>query len=83
MTTDGTTIVLNQLPEPVRAQAEQLGLTDADCLFVALPGALHGFTNPQASVNGEKYGIPLRYNELADRSSWDHMQLVLQSAFGK
>jgi dienelactone hydrolase len=55
--------------------------TDADCLFVTIPGALHGFTNPLATSNGEKYGIPLRYSELADRCSWDHMQLVLQSAF--
>jgi dienelactone hydrolase len=55
--------------------------TGADCLFVPLPGALHGFSNPQATINGEKYGLPLRYSELADRSSWDHMQLVLKSAF--
>ena len=52
-----------------------------ECLFVPLPGALHGFTNPLATRNGEKYGIPLRYSELADSCSWDHMQLVLQSAF--
>jgi dienelactone hydrolase len=56
--------------------------TNADCLFVALPGALHGFSNPLATMNGEKYGIPLRYNELADSCSWDHMQLVLAKAFG-
>ena len=53
----------------------------ADCLFVTIPGAVHAFTNPVATENGEKYGIPLRYNELADSCSWDHMQLVLQSAF--
>lgn len=35
MSTDGTTIVLNQLPEAVRAQAGQLGITDGDCLFTA------------------------------------------------
>lgn len=67
--------------EEVEAFKAEMRKTDADCLFVALPGALHGFSNPQASVNGEKYGLPLRYDELADRSSWDHMQLVLQSAF--
>jgi dienelactone hydrolase len=55
--------------------------TGADCLFVTIPGAVHAFTNPVATANGEKFGIPLRYNELADRCSWDHMQLVLQSAF--
>lgn len=55
--------------------------TGADCLFVTLPGALHGFTNPRATANGEKFDIPLRYSELADRCSWDHMRLVLESAF--
>lgn len=55
--------------------------TGADCLFITIPGAVHAFTNPEATTKGEKFGIPLRYNELADRCSWDHMQLVLQSAF--
>ena len=53
----------------------------ADCLFVLMPGCTHGFTNPEASVRGEKYGLPLRYSERADHSSWDHMQLVLREAF--
>jgi dienelactone hydrolase len=62
-----------------KAEMRKIG---ADCLFVTLPGALHGFTNPMATTNGERYGIPLRYSELADCCSWDHMQLVLESAFG-
>lgn len=61
-----------------RAEMEKTG---ADCLFVPLPTALHGFSNPAATTNGEKYGLPLRYDERADRASWNHMQLVLQSAF--
>jgi len=52
----------------------------ADLLFVLLPGATHGFTNPLATERGEKYGLPLRYSALADRASWDHMQLVLRAA---
>ena len=68
-------------PEEVAAFHAEVDKTGADCLFVALPGALHGFSNPIATANGEKYGIPLRYNELADTASWAHMQLVLQSAF--
>lgn len=67
--------------EEVAAFKAEMRNSRADCLFVTLPGALHGFSNPQASVNGEKFGLPLRYNELADRCSWDHMQLVLESAF--
>jgi dienelactone hydrolase len=53
----------------------------ADCLFTLMPGCTHGFTNPEASIRGEKYGLPLRYDERADRASWDHMQLVLETAF--
>ena len=68
-------------PEEVSAFHAEMDKTGADCLFVTLPGALHGFTNPAATGNGEKYGIPLRYSELADTASWSHMQLVLQSAF--
>ena len=60
------------------AEVEAAG---ADCLFVALPGATHGFTNPEATLRGEKFGLPLRYSKLADRASWDHMQLVLREAF--
>jgi dienelactone hydrolase len=67
--------------EEVDAFKAEMRRTGADCLFVTLPGALHGFTNPQATANGEKYGIPLRYSELADSASWDHMRLVLESAF--
>lgn len=67
--------------EEVAAFQDEMRQAEADCLFVTLPGALHGFSNPQATINGEKYGFPLRYNELADRCSWDHMRLVLESAF--
>jgi dienelactone hydrolase len=67
--------------EEIGAFKAEMDNASADCLFVTLPGALHGFTNPLATANGEEYGIPLRYSELADRASWDHMQLVLQSAF--
>lgn len=56
--------------------------TGANYDFIQLPGALHGFSNPMASVNGEKYGLPLAYNELADESSWAHMLLTMEDVFG-
>jgi dienelactone hydrolase len=69
---------------PAEAVAEfkaEMERTAADCLFVSLPTALHGFSNTLATTNGEKYGLPLRYDERADAASWNHMQLLLQSAF--
>jgi len=59
----------------------QMQAAHAHWQLVQLPGAVHGFSNPKATANGEKYGLPLRYNELADQASWAHMQLVLQAAF--
>jgi dienelactone hydrolase len=64
----------------VSAFLREVETAAADCLFVALPGATHGFTNPEATLRGEKFGLPLRYSELADRASWDHMRLVLNEA---
>ena len=67
--------------DDARAFRTALDAADADLLFVLLPGATHGFTNPLATERGKKYGLPLRYSELADNASWDHMQLVLRDAF--
>lgn len=64
--------------EAFKAEMESAG---ADYDFIQLPGALHGFSNPVATENGEKFGIPLKYSPLADEASWAHMQLVLQEAF--
>lgn len=71
-------LIPDEAVQEFRAEMEKTG---ADCLFVPLPTALHGFSNPIATTNGEKYGLPLRYDERADAASWNHLQLVLQSAF--
>ena len=55
--------------------------TGADYDFIQLPGALHGFSNPMATVNAEKYGLPLAYNALADESSWAHFCLTMEHVF--
>lgn len=60
---------------------DEMNQAGADLLFVLLPGCTHGFTNPLATERGKKYGLPLRYSERADRASWDHMLLVLESSF--
>ena len=67
--------------EAVTAFKAEMVKTNADCLFVPLPTALHGFSNTVATTNGEKYGLPLRYDERADLASWNHMQLLFSSAF--
>ena len=34
------------------------------------PGAVHGFTNPEATGRGQKYGMPLAYDQNADEDSY-------------
>lgn len=63
-----------------KAQMEKTG---ANYDFIQLPGALHGFSNPLATTNGQKYGLPLAYNELADESSWAHLCLTMEHVFGQ
>ena len=53
----------------------------ADYRFISYPGALHGFSNPHATANGEKYGLPLAYNADVDKQSWQEMQRLFSSVF--
>lgn len=54
-----------------RAEMDEAG---ADYRFIAYPGALHGFSNPQADENGRKFGLPLAYDAETDRQSWQEMR---------
>lgn len=49
--------------------------------FINYPGAVHAFTNPQATEFGKRFGIPLAYNAQADEQSWQKMQQWFQQIF--
>ena len=49
--------------------------------FIAYEGALHGFTSKEADSNGEKYGLPLAYDEKADQQSWQDMLALFGKIF--
>ncbi len=68
-------------PDAIAALQAEMEKAGANYEFINYPGAIHGFTNPDATANGEKFGMALAYSPLADQSSWDHMQLVFKSVF--
>ena len=68
-------------PDQVAALKDEMQAAGADLRFIAYPGALHGFTNPQADANGEKYALPLAYSEDTDRRSWQEMQDFFKEIF--
>ena len=52
-----------------------------DYQFIAYPGAVHAFSNPDATALGKKFSIPIEYNESADKKSWADMQVFLKTIF--
>ena len=61
-----------------KAEMEQ---AEANYEFIAYPGALHGFSNPQATANGERFGLPLAYDSKTDEQSWQAMQRIFNDVF--
>ena len=53
---------------------KQMDSVGADYTFKAYPNAVHAFTNPAATENGEKFKIPIKYNAAADSASWNDMK---------
>jgi dienelactone hydrolase len=67
--------------EAIAAFKQEMEKTGADYQFIQLPGALHGFSNPEATAKGELFNMPLKYDALADTCTWAHMRLLLQTTF--
>ncbi len=68
-------------PEQIQAFKDEMTKAGADYKFIAYPGALHGFTNPEATEYGKKFNIPLAYNKKADIESWNEMKTFLSGVF--
>src|SRR5207249_1087975 len=47
-------------PEQIEALKKDMQAAKADFRFVSLPGAVHAFTNPEATAAGKKFNLPLR-----------------------
>jgi dienelactone hydrolase len=59
------------------------GMDDAgaDYKYIAYDGALHAFSNPEATAVGKKFKIPIAYNKKADKASWKDMQDFFKMIF--
>ncbi len=55
--------------EQYEALKKDFDAAKADYRIVTYPGAVHAFTNPEATALGEKFNLPLRYDAKADQES--------------
>jgi dienelactone hydrolase len=69
--------------EAIEALKKEMADQKVDFKFVNYPGAVHAFTNPEATENGKKFNIPIAYNEAADKASWEDMQKFFKDIFKK
>ena len=60
---------------------QEMDAARADYEVLLLDGAKHGFSNPEADVNAEKYGIDLAYSAAADEKSWAALQALFAKVF--
>jgi dienelactone hydrolase len=56
-------------PEAIEAFKKDMDAAKADYRFINYPGAVHAFTNPEATEAGKKFNLPLAYNAEVDKQS--------------
>lgn len=68
-------------PEQLDAFNNEMKNGEVDYELKSYPGAVHSFTNPMADSLGQKFNIPIAYNEAADHQSWADMKEFLKRIF--
>jgi len=56
-------------PDQIASFKKDMEAAKVDYKFVDYPGAVHAFTNPEATEAGKKFNIPVAYNAEADKKS--------------
>lgn len=82
-------LVLNGADDPfvpeeaIQSFKAEMDSANVDYEFVNYPGAVHAFTNPQATEKGKEFDLPLAYNEEVTKKSWKKMEDFLTEVFEK
>jgi dienelactone hydrolase len=67
--------------EQIEAFKQDMKAIGSDYEFISLPGAKHGFSNPEADNFALKFGMPLKYDVKADKESWEKSQTFFKKIF--
>ena len=67
--------------EEVEKFKKQMDSIGADYVFKGYDGAMHAFTNPDATEKGKQQNLPIAYNAAADSASWNEMKSFFEKIF--
>jgi len=70
-------------PDSVEAFKREMDAAKVHYRYVDYAGAVHAFTNPEATEAGKKFNLPLAYNAEADKQSKAEMAKFFAEVFGK
>ena len=60
---------------------KQMDSIQANYTFKTHLGAMHAFSNPDATAMGKKFSLPIAYNAAADTASWNEMKAFFGKIF--
>jgi len=67
--------------ESVQTFKSAMDSLNADYEYISYPGVVHAYTNPGATELGEKFDLPLKYDQEADTKSWEKLQSFLNELY--
>jgi dienelactone hydrolase len=70
-------------PEQIEALKKEMADQKVNFKLVNYPGAVHSFTNPDATAIGKKFKMPVAYNAVADKESWADLTQFLKEILAK
>ena len=70
-------------PDQIDAFKKDMEASKVDYKFIDYPGAVHAFTNPEATEKGKQFKLPLAYNAEADKESKSEAAKFFASALKK
>jgi len=82
-------LVLNGADDPFIKKEEyaqfeaDLKAANADMKVIKYPGAVHAFTNPEATAIGKKFNLPLRFDPKANKEAEDEAGRMFAEVFKK
>lgn len=70
-------------PEQIETFKKEMDAAKADYKYINYPGALHAYTNPEATEKGKQFNMPIAYNAQVDKQAKAEASKFFSQVFGK